>query len=125
MTPIEMVRVRIDMAWKELRNAEFLEGNEKVYSQGCAISKALNLFFYLDDHELRTVLYEEFFQVLPKISLSNELGELFQHRLHRTLYALDRKIFDSRTPLLLTTQVKRNNVVWMDDCRKPTRGAIN
>lgn len=125
MTSIEMVRMRIEIAWKELRIAEFLSGDVKTHNQGCAISKVLNLFFYLKDHDSRAVLYQDFFQVLSKISLNKELGELFEKRLRRTLYALDRQLFYSMRPLLSTTQVKSSNVVNLDDCRNLKKRAVN
>jgi hypothetical protein len=77
------------------------------------MSQILNFFFYVENHEDREVLFEEFFLRLPK-----DIYEQFEMRLRHTIYQVDKLMFE-RIPLLAYTKTAiRSNVVSMDDCRR-------
>jgi len=113
LSALEVVRSRIDLAWKKLLFADTSHPKDRTSLRSTAMSQILNFFFYIESHEDREVLFEEFFLRLPK-----DIYEQFEMRLRYTIYRVDKLVFE-RVPLLAYTKTAiRSNVVSMDDCRR-------
>jgi hypothetical protein len=112
LSVIEVVRSRIDLAWKKLLFADMSHYKDRASLRSTAISQILNFFFCIESHEDREVLFEEFFLRLPK-----DIYEQFEMRLRHTIYRVDEVMFE-RFPLLsYSSTSSTSNVVNMADCR--------
>jgi hypothetical protein len=113
LSAIEVIRSRIDLAWKKLDYAYKSRFSDEGRLRNTAMSQILNFFFYIESHEDREVLFEEFFLRLPK-----DIYEQFEMRLRHTIYLVDKAMFE-RVPLLTyTNPLPQSNVVILADCRR-------
>jgi hypothetical protein len=112
LSSIEVVRLRIERAWKMIEFADMSRPEDQARLTKTALFQILNFFFYIETHEDREVLFEEFFLRLPK-----DVYELIEKRLRHTLYLVDKSMHGHVQLLGYSKKPSMSNVISMSMCR--------
>jgi hypothetical protein len=107
-----VVRLRIERAWKMIEFADMSRPEDQARLTKTALFQILNFFFYIETHEDREVLFEEFFLRLPK-----DVHELIEKRLRHTLYLVDKSMHGQVQLLGYSKNPDMSNVISMSMCR--------